>query len=116
MRNASTLAAVVAITILVLAILPGHPSYFTTPADILAKVYSNSMMALLNNRMRICADAHTETNITITCLRSDNPTPGMDAFELGEGVLVTREEMVFACDPNNVEGTGSQINKSSYVV
>ena len=67
--------------------------------------------------MRISADAHPETNITaVTCLRSDNPTHGMDAFELGEGVLVTREEMVFVCDPDKVDGNGSQINKSSYVV
>ena len=112
-----TLAAAIAIITLVLSVLPGHPAYFTTPVGILAKVSSNSMMVLLNNRMRISADAHPETNITaVTCLRSDNPTHGMDPFELGEGVLVTREEMVFVCDPDKVDGNGSQINKSSYVV
>jgi hypothetical protein len=108
-----TLAAVVAIMILVLAVLPGHPTYFTTPAGILAKVYSNSMMVVLNNRMRIGTDAHPETNTIITHLRPDN---GTDTYELGQGVLVTREEMVFSCDPDKVDGTGSQRNKSSYVV
>jgi hypothetical protein len=116
MRNPSPLAAVVAIMLLVLTVLPGHPAYFTTPAGILAKVYSNSMMVLLNSRMRICTDAHHAANITLTRLRSDNPTHGTDAYELGEGVLVTHEEMVFACNPDKVDGTGSQMNKSSYAV
>ena len=111
-----TLAAAIAIITLVLSALPSRPLYYTTPAEVLAKVYSNSMMVVLNNRMRICADAHPETNITITRLRSDNPTQGTDAFELGEGVLVTREEMVFPCNPDKVDGTGSQVNKSSHVV
>jgi len=109
-------AAVVAIMILVLAVLPGHPLYFTTLAGILTKFYSNSMMVILNNRMRIGADAHPETNNTVTHLRSDNRTHGMDAFELGKGVLITCEEMVFPCDPGKVDGTGSQMNKSSYIV
>ena len=110
-----TLVAAIAIITLVLAVR--HPFYFITPAGILAKVYSNSMMVVLNSRMRISADAHLEANITITRLRSDNPTHGTDVFELGEGILVTREEMVFPCNPNNlVDGTGSQMNKSSYVV
>jgi len=74
------------------------------------------MMVVLNNRMRIGADAHPETNNTVTRLRSDNRTHAMDAFELGEGVLITREEMVFPCDPDKVDRTGSQMNKSSYVV
>ena len=114
-EKSTTLAAAIAIITLVLSVLPGHPSYFTTPVGILAKVYSNSMMVLLNNRMKIPTDAHPEINTTVN-LRPDNPTHGMDAFELGGGVLVTREEMVFVCDPDKVGGTGSQINKSSYVV
>ena len=72
------------------------------------------MMVLLNNRMRISAD-HA-ANITVTRLRSDNLTHGMDAYELGEGVLVTREEMVVPCDSDKMDGTGSQMNKASYVV
>jgi len=71
------------------------------------------MMVVLNNRMRISTDAHPETNITITRLRSDNPTHGI---ALGEGVLVTREEMVFPCDPDKVDRTASQMNKSSNIV
>ena len=115
-KKSITLAAAIAIITLVLSALPSRPLYYITPAEVLAKVYSNSMMVLLNNRMRISADAHHAADITVTRLRSDNPTLGMDALELGEGVLVTREEMVFACDPDRVDGTGSQMNKSSYVV
>jgi hypothetical protein len=77
------------------------------------------MMVVLNSRMRIGTDAHPETNTTVTrlrFLRSDNPTHRTDAFEPGEGVPATREEMVFACDPDKVDGTGSQMNKSSHVV
>jgi len=114
MRKSIALAAAIAIITLVLAVR--HPFYFVTPAAILAKVYSNSMMAVLNSRMRIGADAHPETNITLTRLSSDNPTHGIDALELSKGVLVTREEMVFPCDPDKVDGTGSQMNRSSYVV
>ena len=99
--------------ILVLAVLPGHPPYFTTPAGILAKVYSNSMMVVLNNRMRISSDTYPEINTTVTPLRPDN---GTNAYELGQGILVTREEMVFPCDSDKVDGTGSQMNKPSYVV
>jgi len=111
-----TLAAAIAIITLVLASLPSRPLYYTTPAEILAKVYSNSMMVVLNNRMRIRTDAHPETNTTITRLPTKNSTHGMDAYELGEGVLVTREEMVFPCDPDEVDGSGYQMNKSSDVV
>jgi hypothetical protein len=70
--------------VLVLAVLLGHPLYFITPAGILAKVYSNSMMVVLNNKMQIGTDAHPETNTIITHLRPDN---GTDAYEHGEGVL-----------------------------
>jgi hypothetical protein len=115
-----TLAAAIAIITLVLTVLPSrHPLYFITPAEILAKVYSNSMMVVLNNRMRIGTDAHPETNTIVTRLRylhSDNPTHRTDAFELGEGVPVTREEVVFPCDTDKVDGTSSQMNKSTYIV
>jgi hypothetical protein len=43
--------AVFAILTLILVVLPGHPSYYQAPAAILAKVYSNSMMVVLNSRM-----------------------------------------------------------------
>jgi hypothetical protein len=105
-----TLIAAIAIINLVcavLAVLPSHPFYFTTQIDVMAKVYSNSMMVVLNNRMKIDTDVHPETNTTVTRLHSDNlATHGTDAFELDEGVLVTREEMVFACNPDKVHGTG----------
>ena len=74
------------------------------------------MMVVLNSRMRIGTDAHPETNTIVTHLHPDDPIHGMDAYELGQGVLVTREEIVFACGPNKADGTGSEMNKSGYVV
>jgi hypothetical protein len=111
-----TLAAAVAIINLVFAVLPTHPSYFTAPSEILAKVYSNSMMVVLNSRMRIGTDANPETTATVSRLRSDNPSRGTDAFELGEGVLVTREEVVFPRDPDKVGGNAYQMNKPGYAL
>jgi hypothetical protein len=111
------LAAAIAIIKIVLTVLPNHPSYFTTPSEVLAKVYSNSMMVVLNSRMRIGTDENLEiTTLRITHLRSDNPTRGEEAFELGESVLVRREEIVFPRDPDEMGGNGYQTNKSSYVV
>lgn len=110
------LTAAVAIVNLVLAVLPSHPSYFTTPSEVLAKVYSNSMMVVLNSRMRIGSDAHPESTASASRLRPENPARGAEAFELGEGVLITREEIVFPRETDKMGENGSQMNKSSYIV
>ena len=52
------------------------------------------------------------STLPLTCAQTTQLTGWM----LGGGVLVTREEMVFPCDPDKVDGTGSQMNKSSYAV
>ncbi len=44
--------ALAAGTILILLYLPGHPPYYELPASIAAKIYSNSMMAFLNSRIK----------------------------------------------------------------
>ena len=72
------------------------------------------MMVVLNSRMRIGNEAYPESNTTASRLQSDHATRGTDAFELGEGVLVTREEIVFP--PDKVGGNGSQMSKSTYVL
>ena len=109
-------AAAVAIINLVVTVLPGHPAYYTTTSEVLAKVYSNSMMVVLNNRMRIENDTFPESHTIISRLELDNPTCGTDAFELGEGVLVTREEILVHRDLDKLGGNGFQTSKSGNVV
>ncbi|KAF8881031.1 hypothetical protein CPB84DRAFT_1851677 [Gymnopilus junonius] len=48
-----TITAAVAIINLVLSVLPSKPAYYQIPSVILAKVYSNSMMAVLNSRLKL---------------------------------------------------------------
>jgi len=108
--------AAVAIINLVVTVLPRHPSYYTTTSEVLAKFYSNSMMVVLNNRMRIDDEAFPESHTIISRLQLDNPTRGTDAFELGEGVLVTREEIVVHGDLDKLGGNGSQTSKSGNVL
>ncbi|KDR72410.1 hypothetical protein GALMADRAFT_143241 [Galerina marginata CBS 339.88] len=108
-----TATAAVATLNLILASLPNHPSYYQVPSEILAKVYSNSMMVLLNSRMRIGSDAAPE--MTITRLRSEPISRGTDAYELGEGVnvTITREEVVF---PSSDKEDDSLSQNKHYVV
>ncbi|KDR71929.1 hypothetical protein GALMADRAFT_18482, partial [Galerina marginata CBS 339.88] len=48
-----TMSAAVAVISLVLAFLPGHPTYYQASCSALAKMYSNSMMVAFNSRMNI---------------------------------------------------------------
>ena len=43
---------------LALVYLPGHPPYYQIAALILAKTYSNSMIAALNSRVKVVANRH----------------------------------------------------------
>ena len=95
--------AAVAILNLVLLNINGT-SYYLCPSEILGKIYSNSMMVVLNSRMRIGAEASamSETSQQSSTYKRSGTTmnfrPGhlnTDAFELSEGVLVTTEESVF---------------------
>jgi hypothetical protein len=67
--------AVVAVIFLILAMLPGHVSYYQVPAAVLALLYSNSMLALLNSRINLnaCRNSNTEpapqTDCQMTTLR-----------------------------------------------
>ena len=37
--------------------LPGHPAYYGTTSGVLGKMYSNTMMVILNNRIVLQAQA-----------------------------------------------------------
>jgi len=47
------LLAMIAVLNLALTLLPGHPTYYQVPSALLAKTYSNSMMVLLNSRIKL---------------------------------------------------------------
>ncbi|KAF8881027.1 hypothetical protein CPB84DRAFT_1792086 [Gymnopilus junonius] len=86
------LKSAIAILNLVLENIPGT-SYYLVPSEILAKVYSNSMLVVLNSRMKIGADLPaSENTTTIPRVRTDIHN-GTDGYELGEGVMITREEI-----------------------
>ncbi len=43
--------------LLVLVYLPGHPPYYDFAAAVVAKTYSNAMMAVLNSRIKVVSNA-----------------------------------------------------------
>ena len=55
----SICTATVAMVNLILALLPGRPAYFQTTSTVLGKMYSNTMMVVLNSRMTY---ARTDTS------------------------------------------------------
>ncbi|KAF8909735.1 hypothetical protein CPB84DRAFT_1842960 [Gymnopilus junonius] len=72
-----TATAAIAILNLILESIPlsGRPSYYQVPSEILAKVYSNSMMVLLNSRMRIGADPSPESGTNVRFIMDPNNSP-----------------------------------------
>ncbi|PPQ72104.1 hypothetical protein CVT26_006882 [Gymnopilus dilepis] len=90
-----TVTALVAIINLILVLLPSRPAYYQIPSEVLAKVYSNSMMVMLNSRMRIGMDTTSDTPVTLSRHRPETGIRGTDAIELGEGIMITREQVVF---------------------
>ena len=57
------LSALVAGAFLILSALSGLPGpYYSTPATILGKVYSNSLLAILNSRIRIVGGREAPEN------------------------------------------------------
>lgn len=106
-----------AIVNLALSILPSKPSYFLASSLTLGKVYSNSMMAVLNGRMRInetehAASANTGSNSSTTVVRYRNGVVshgGPESYEMGgEGIKITREEIVFPDNSEVPKGAHSQ--------
>ncbi|KAF8956172.1 hypothetical protein BDZ97DRAFT_1764014 [Flammula alnicola] len=94
-----SVTAAIAILNLVLAVLPSHPSYFEVPSEVLAKVYSNSMLVVLNSRMKIGSDDFPD--VTVSQNRIEGMTHGTEGYELGNGVRITREQIVFPSTNGN---------------
>jgi len=96
-----TATAVIAILNLVLAVLPSQPSYYQVPSEILAKVYSNSMMVLLNSRMRIGNESSFHDRMHDQRFHTE-PITSMDtnAIELG-GVMTIAQVAAESEDKQN---------------
>ncbi|KDR78731.1 hypothetical protein GALMADRAFT_137742 [Galerina marginata CBS 339.88] len=117
-----TATAVVAILTLILTVLPIHASYFETPSAVLAKVYSNSMMVVLNSRMTIGSSV-TDSNAEFTTfnIRMQNETRRTDTIELGSSGRGDPDSVVFAEISNHGEDLGTSEdeeqarNKKAYI-
>lgn len=86
---------------MVLVLLPGHPPYYTAAASIVAKIYSNSMMAMLNSRVKPVSNA-----LAIAAPywnESAQPIGSFSAIEGVRGIVFRRgsesgpQEMCVAC-------------------
>ena len=51
--------AALAAILLVLVHLPGQPDYYIAVTYVVAKTYSNSMMAVLNSRVKVVSNSHS---------------------------------------------------------
>ena len=79
--------AAVAIVNLVMYLLPGHPTYFQTSSAVLGKIYSSTLMVVLNSRMVI--SGHDAPSTELSSIASNRRRP---AFTTSNGgITVTRE-------------------------
>lgn len=108
-----SLTAVIALLNFVLALLPGHPTYYMATAGILGKLYSNSMMVVFNSRMKIGPDhnkgATNDSSLaSVHRSRAETYVRPSDAFEMHGGVAVTHEQVSFppTFPPANKWGLG----------
>ena len=58
--HCSQTLAIMAIALLVLVYLPGHPPFYALASPNAAKLYANSLMAMLNSRVKLISlNAHS---------------------------------------------------------
>jgi len=94
--------AVFAILILIFTVRPGHLSYYEVPSAILAKVYLNSMVVILNSRLDINAngeklrDTFSTSNISDALAQVGAKTTEM--YELGahHGANISTDKVLLA--------------------
>jgi len=92
-----TLTATVAIINFILFLLPGHPTYWQTTIGILGKLYSNTMMVVLNNR--IAFQAQDDSTLSNEYLVSNPRLSRRFAFGAQQGgISVTREQWTAPLD------------------
>ncbi|KAF8869541.1 hypothetical protein CPB84DRAFT_1754985 [Gymnopilus junonius] len=88
----------IAITNLVLSLLPGKPTYYQTTSGILGKMYSTNMMVLFNNRMRVVAG--NSLNRAYTSSEASTNLQRQCGQVLGR-VILTQEEYTYPLDDWN---------------
>jgi len=110
--NSQIVSAIIAILNFALALLPNHPTYYMATAGILGKLYSNSMMAVFNSRMKIGNEANGANssghNVSVssnnylnkTAIRARNTDThghGVNTYEMNGpvAVAVTHEQITF---------------------
>ncbi|KAF5327458.1 hypothetical protein D9619_005020 [Psilocybe cf. subviscida] len=89
---------------LVLSMLPNHIMYYMATSEIIAKVYSNSMLVLLNSRIRFSSaedeEDHHGPPVCGAARRGEaTQRRGTSAIHFPippQGIMVSREEMVFS--------------------
>ncbi|KAH9477301.1 hypothetical protein JR316_0009505 [Psilocybe cubensis] len=87
-----TVTAAIAIINLILSVLPSKPAYYQIPSVLLAKVYSNSMMAVFNSRIIAYGKEHSEVNDNISGATSAMGR-GVGPFRANPGISVHRQVM-----------------------
>ncbi|KAF9564066.1 hypothetical protein CPC08DRAFT_748638 [Agrocybe pediades] len=101
-----TVTAVIAILTFILSILPNRPNYYLAPVGILGKLYANSIMAVFNGRIKTGDDTihHSSTGDHASGSMVRPPRPGQNAYEMGVGVSVTKEQVSFPPTSGWVKG------------
>ncbi|PPR03311.1 hypothetical protein CVT26_007785 [Gymnopilus dilepis] len=103
---AIVIVATIAIVNLILSLLPGKPTYYQTTSAILGKVYSTTMMAVFNSRMKIGKkDNSSYDHMSSSQHMADSQGGGgqgtmrRPAIALAHGgVVVTRDEFTMPLD------------------
>ena len=103
------ITATIAIITFVLFILPGypHPLYYVTTCGILGKMYSNTMMVILNNRIVLQAQDESimlDKQVSSSTSMSNPGISQRPAFSTSHsGILVTNEQWTVAFDVYKIQ-------------
>ena len=99
--------AAIAIMTFVLLILPGHPVYYVTTTGILGKLYSNTMMVILNNRIVLQAQDESIVLDELVSSSTSMSNPGISqrpAFSTSHsGILVTNKQWAIPLDAYKIQ-------------
>jgi hypothetical protein len=108
------LTATVAIINLSLFLIPGHPAYWETSIAILGKMYSNTMMVVLNNRIVFKSQDDSITSNQSSAPSHSGISRGL-AFNVPQGgISVTHEQWEIPLDvykmPSTTKGLDADVN------
>jgi hypothetical protein len=113
--------ATIVILNLILSMLPNHIMYYMATSEIIAKVYSNSMLVLLNSRIRFSTveDEEDEQGPPVRAgVREVVQRRGTSAIHFPvppRGVMVSREEMVFSSPKSWLSKTAEDTSETTSI-